>query len=58
MKLNTKPLGGIPLGVPVVEDGVYYALMTAEVKRNKANDNNNLVVNFKVIDPTVRLRES
>lgn len=58
MKLNTKPLAGIEIGFPVIADGVYHArIEKVEVKPNKTGDGNNLVVNFKVLDPTVCLHK-
>lgn len=56
MKLNTKPLKDIEIGIPVLCAGVYYARVhKAELKPNKSGDGNNLVVMFKVLNPTVHL---
>lgn len=54
MKLNTKALKEIELGVPVITDGVYYATVTkAEIIQNKSNTGNNLYLLFKIADPVV-----
>ena len=58
MKLNTKPLKNIPLGIPVVSDGVYYAITDVEVKRNKADTGDNLIVRYKLIDEKITLRST
>jgi hypothetical protein len=58
MKLNTKPLADIPLGTPVIADGVYFAMMDAEVKPNRDGDNQVIHVKYKVIEPEIVIRDS
>lgn len=54
MKLNTKPLADIELGLPVVAAGVYYLrIAKAEVKPNKQGDGNNLYIMCKILDNPV-----
>lgn len=54
MKLNTKSLSDVEIGVPVLAPGVYHAsLNKVEVKANKSGDGNNLVVMIKILDTPV-----
>jgi hypothetical protein len=57
MKLNTKSLKDVEIGVPVIADGVYFAKrMKVEVKPNKAGTGNNLVVQLKLLNETLMSR--
>ncbi len=54
MKLNTKPLAGIEIGIPVLAAGVYHARIDkVEVKQNKSGDGNNLYIMVKILDSAV-----
>ena len=54
MKLNTKPLSEIEIGVPVLSAGVYHAKISkVEIKQNKAGDGNNLMIMVKILDTPV-----
>jgi hypothetical protein len=56
MKLNVKTLADVEIGIPLVTEGVYHARMAkVEVKENKTKDGNNLVVQYKILDPQVTL---
>jgi hypothetical protein len=58
MKLNTKALADVEIGIPVIADGVYHARMEKpEVKANKTGDGNNLVIMFRILDNPVFLRK-
>lgn len=58
MKLNTKRLAEVEIGIPIVAEGVYHAKMAkVEVKPNKKGDGNNLVIMFKVLDNPVYLHK-
>lgn len=53
MKLNTKSLKDVEIGLLVVADGVYYARLKAEVKQNNAGSGNNLKIVAKILDNPV-----
>lgn len=54
MKLNTKSLAGVEIGIPVIAEGVYHARVEKpEVKPNKKGDGHNLVVMFRILDNPV-----
>jgi hypothetical protein len=54
MRLNTKPLKDIEIGLPIIADGIYHArLQKAEVKENKAKNGNNLRVQLQILEPVV-----
>lgn len=56
MKLNTKSLVDVVLGIPSIAEGLYHAIMAkVEVKPNKKGDGNNLVVQYKILDNPVSL---
>lgn len=58
MKLNTKALADVELGIPLIADGVYHLRIDkVELKANKRGDGNNLVVMFRVLDNPVVLRK-
>ena len=58
MKLNTKSLVGIEIGIPVISEGLYHARMEdPTVKPNKAGTGQNLAIKFKVLDPVVTLHK-
>lgn len=59
MKLNVKSLAEVEIGFLVVAPGIYHArIEKAEVKQNKAGTGNNLLVQFKVLDPEVTLHKN
>ena len=52
MKLNTTNLADVELGQPVFAEGTYHALIkNAEVKPNKQNTGNNLVLEYALTEP-------
>lgn len=54
MKLNTKALADVEIGIPVITEGVYHARIDkVEVKPNKGGDGNNLVLVVKILDNPV-----
>lgn len=54
MKLNTKALADVEIGIPVIAEGVYHARIDkVEVKANKGKDGNNLVLTVKILDNPV-----
>jgi len=54
MKLNTKPLSEIEIGIPVLVAGTYHAKVhKKEIKANKAGDGNNLMIMVKILDNPV-----
>lgn len=58
MKLNTKSLAEVEIGLPVIADGIYHARMEKSgqkdwVQPNKRGDGNNLVIMFRILDPIV-----
>lgn len=58
MKLNTKSLAEVEIGIPVLAAGVYHARMEKiEVKPNKRGDGNNLYIMFRVMDPEVPMHK-
>ncbi len=58
MKLNTKSLAQVEIGIPVISDGLYHArIEDAEVKPNKAGTGNNLAAKFKILDPVLTLHK-
>jgi hypothetical protein len=58
MKLNTKSLAQVEIGIPIIAEGIYHAKMAkVEVKPNKKGDGNNLVVMFKILDNPVFLHK-
>ena len=58
MKLNTKILKDVEIGLPIIAEGVYHAKITkVEIKPNKAGDGNNLAIQFKVLDNPVLLHK-
>lgn len=59
MKLNTKSLEQVEIGIPIVAEGIYHARIDkAEVKPNKRGDGNNLVVQFKILDNPLTLHKT
>lgn len=55
MILNTKKLKDIEIGIPVIADAIYFAIVSkAEIKENKLRTGNNLVLQFKVLNPIVQ----
>lgn len=59
MKLNTKSLKDVEIGIPIVAEGVYHARMEkVDVKPNKRGDGNNLVIQFKILDNPVVLHKT
>jgi hypothetical protein len=60
MKLNTKALADVEIGIPLIAEGVYHARIVKEklqVKPNKRGDGNNLVVQYKILDNPVYLHK-
>jgi hypothetical protein len=60
MKLNTKALADVEIGIPLITEGVYHARIVKEklqVKPNKRGDGNNLVVQYKILDNPVHLHK-
>lgn len=58
MKLNTKSLAGVEIGIPVISEGLYHArIEKPQVKPNKAGDGNNLVIMFRILDPIITLHK-
>ena len=58
MKLNTKSLQEVEIGMPLLAEGSYHVIIdSAEIKPNKAKDGNNLVVVAKINDPVVLTKE-
>jgi len=62
MKLNTKTLTEVELGIPIIAEGVYHARMSKQsgkdwVQANKRGDGNNLVIMFRILDPIVMSRK-
>lgn len=60
MKLNTKALADVEIGIPIIQEGVYHARIVGDkiqVKPNKAGDGNNLVVQYRILDPIVLLHK-
>ena len=58
MKLNTKPLSEVKLGMPVLADGPYLAtLFKHEVKPNAKGTGDNLMLMFKLVPQTKFDRE-
>lgn len=54
MKLNTKSLAQVEIGIPVIAAGVYHGRIDkVEVKPNKKGDGNNLILMFRVLDPVL-----
>lgn len=54
MKLNTKGLANVEIGIPIIAEGVYHARIDKkEVKTNKTGDGNNLVLMFRILDNPV-----
>lgn len=60
MKLNTKALAQVELGIPVIVEGVYHARIEEPrrddkgntwIKPNKQGTGNNLVVMYRILDP-------
>lgn len=57
MKLNTKALAEVEIGIPVIQEGVYHArLDKVEIKPNKAGNGSNLYIMVKVLDNPVMLK--
>lgn len=55
MKLNTKALKEVEIGIPIIQEGVYHArLDKVELKPNKAGDGQNLYIMVKVLDNPVQ----
>lgn len=55
MILNTKKLKEVEIGIPVIADAIYFALVSnAEIKENKLRTGNNLVLKLKVLNPIVQ----
>jgi hypothetical protein len=54
MKLNTKSLVDVEIGMPVFAEGNYHAVIDkAEVKPNKAKDGQNLEIVYSLRDPVL-----
>lgn len=55
MKLNTKPLKDIEIGMPVIAAGTYFARIEQprEVKPNKKGTGNNLLLKCRILDPEI-----
>jgi hypothetical protein len=54
MKLNTKSLAAVEIGIPVIAKGVYFArIVKTELKPNKSNTGNNLVIQCQLLEPTL-----
>jgi len=58
MKLNTKSLADVEIGIPVIADGIYHArIEDPKVGPNKRGDGNNLVLKFRILDNPVFLHK-
>ena len=58
MKLNTKSLAGVEIGIPQISEGIYHARIVGdklEVKPNKRGDGNNLYLQIRILDNPVTL---
>lgn len=56
MKLNTKALADVEIGIPIIAEGIYHARIDkVEIKSNKRGDGNNLVLQFKILDNPIFL---
>jgi hypothetical protein len=54
MKLNTKSLVDVEIGMPIFAEGNYHAKVdAAKVEPNKAKDGNNLTVTIVLLDPVL-----